>query len=124
MGAASELCRRCGLCCDGTLFTRTPLLPDEVERLAALVPLPGDGARAPGLGQPCAALEGSRCTIYAERPSSCRRYECLLRGAVVEGEVGLDEALGVIDEARARAAAGDEGLGGFLEHCFGRRRPC
>lgn len=124
MSAASELCQRCGLCCDGTLFTRTPLRSDEVDALRALSPLPGDAARAPGLAQPCAALEGSRCTIYAERPASCRRYECLLHGALVEGELGLDEALDVVEEARARAAARDEALPGFLDHHFGRRRPC
>lgn len=124
MSTTSELCQRCGLCCDGTLFTRTPLHEREVDALRALSPLPGDEARAPGLAQPCAALRGSRCAIYAERPASCRGYECLLFGALVEGEVGLDDALAVVDEARVRTAAPDDGLPGFLDHHFGRRRPC
>ncbi len=123
MSSTSELCQRCGLCCDGTLFTRTPLQAEEVEALRALSPRPVDEACGHGLAQPCAALEGTRCTIYAGRPAACRRYACLLHGALAEGEVGLDEALAVVDEARARAAAGGEGLAAFLEHHFGRRAP-
>lgn len=123
MSSASELCLRCGLCCDGTLFTRTPLLPDEAEALRArsaeVTPCARSGT--PGLRQPCAALDGSRCTIYADRPASCRRYECLLHGALVEGEVDLDEALTVVEEARARARRGDGDLDAFLDHHFGRR---
>ncbi len=123
VGDASELCQRCGLCCDGTLFTRTPLLPDEAERLADRA-LPADGTRAPGLAQPCAALEDTRCTIYEARPTACRRFECLLHGALVEGEVDLDEALAVVAEARARGARGDDDARGYVDHHFGRRRPC
>ncbi|MBX3472647.1 MAG: YkgJ family cysteine cluster protein [Planctomycetes bacterium] len=104
-GAASELCQRCGLCCDGSLFARAPLLPDEVAPLAAR----GLPATAAGLPQPCAALEGTRCSIYAARPASCRRYTCLLQAALAEGEVDLDEALAVVAEARARLAAGEAG---------------
>ncbi len=117
------LCERCGLCCDGTLYRRTPLAPGEVEALRSLGADPGglDAAgapRGPGLPQPCAALEGTLCVIYAARPARCRRYACLLRRALGEGELDLAEALGVVADARARAAARAPDLERFLDQRF------
>jgi hypothetical protein len=40
--------------------------------------------------------------VYAERPEACRRYRCNLLTAVSEGEVTVEEALAVVDEAHAR----------------------
>lgn len=114
----SELCQRCGLCCDGTLFARTPLAAGEAAGLRARGVPCADGA-AP---QPCAALDGRRCTIYAARPASCRRYECLLHGALAEGEVTLDEALEVVADTRARLAAGED-VGALLDRRFRGRAP-
>ena len=97
----STLCQRCGLCCDGSLFTHVPLRgaePDRARRLGLPVVARADGS--PALRQGCAALDGLRCTVYAERPESCRKYHCLLYAALAEGEVELDEALEVVDEAR------------------------
>jgi Fe-S-cluster containining protein len=63
----------------------------------------------PLLPQRCAALDGRRCTAYAERPEGCRRYHCQLFSALAEGEVSLPEALAVVDGAHALlAAAGPE----------------
>lgn len=116
----SRLCQQCGLCCDGTLFDRAPLEPAEVEPLRAhRLPIAlraSDGA--PGLRQPCAALSGTCCTIYADRPASCRRYECLLFRALADDEVDVVEAIAVVDDARARLAAGDPGLSALLDRRF------
>jgi uncharacterized protein len=98
----SELCQRCGLCCDGSLFTHAPLQPGEVDAMRQRkleVMRRADGS--PALAQRCAALEGCRCTIYTDRPDSCRRYQCLLYTALAEGEVSLDDALAVVAEARS-----------------------
>lgn len=77
--------------------------------------------------QRCAALSGTVCEVYEERPLACRRYECLLFGALREGEVSLPEALKVVERAqelvvRARAdstrvAERDD----YLTFHFGRR---
>jgi Fe-S-cluster containining protein len=120
------LCQSCGLCCDGSLFTRVPLGVDEVVPEAALgvVTNARGGRHVP---QRCAALSGTVCQQYTARPLACRRYECLLFGALREGEVSLDEAVGVVRKAqvhvtRARietshAVVRDE----FLTFHFGRR---
>jgi hypothetical protein len=77
----ATLCGACGLCCDGSLFGRVDLVPEEVEparrnRLHVL-----DDGRA--FEQPCSALAvvgGGRreCSIYGERPLACRRFMCRL----------------------------------------------
>lgn len=109
-----QLCRACGLCCDGTLFTRVPLGPQEAvpEGLLGVVTGPQGGRHVP---QPCAALHGTECGAYAQRPLACRRYECLLLVALRDGEVSLPEALEVVRRARARPEET------FLRFHFGRR---
>ena len=124
----STLCLRCGLCCDGTLFTHVPLQRTEVAPLQALglpVKTREDGSSV--LPQRCAALEGSRCTAYAERPEGCRRYHCQLFSALAEGEVSLDEALAVVERAHAllASAGGERGpeVEDYLDRHFrGRHR--
>jgi uncharacterized protein len=102
----STLCLHCGLCCDGNLFTHVGLTPPEAEGLRRAgfeVKERADGTRA--LEQRCAALDGKCCTVYAQRPASCRRYHCQLASALSEGEVALEEALAAVDEAHAALRA-------------------
>ena len=119
VSSLSELCQRCGLCCDGALFTVTPLEAHEVApvRARGLLPL-ARGDASPALAQPCAALAGLCCTIYADRPASCRRYQCLLYGSLAEGEVSLDEALTVVAGARAKIDASAVDRERYLDHHF------
>lgn len=119
----STLCLRCGLCCDGTLFTHVPLRHTEAGPLKALgLPVTEREDGTPLLPQRCAALEGKTCTAYAQRPEGCRRYHCHLFSALSEGEVSLEEALSVVDGAHAlRATAGGEkspGLADYLDKHF------
>jgi hypothetical protein len=106
MNDPGELCQRCGLCCDGTLFSHAPVLTPEADLLVALgLPIRPRADATPTLPQPCAALEGSRCRIYAQRPVACRGFDCLLHDAYAEDEVALPEALAIVGEARAEVAA-------------------
>ena len=71
----SQLCQSCGFCCDGSLFHRARLLPEEVE------PAKKKGLRVfqdVGFEQPCPKLENRACTIYDERPTVCRKFACKL----------------------------------------------
>ena len=108
------ICLACGLCCDGTIFARVKLQPeDDLGRLESLgltlvqprsrqgaLPRPG---RRPHFNQPCAALEGCRCRIYEQRPCYCRQFECLLLKGVKEGRTGTAAALRTVRAARASA---------------------
>ena len=74
------LCRACGLCCDGSLFGCATLEPEEVHdaRKMRLHVLP----RGNAFEQPCSALttaeSGYGCSIYPDRPRSCRAFTCRL----------------------------------------------
>jgi uncharacterized protein len=79
-----SLCQSCGLCCDGSLFGRAGLSPEEVSRARKNGLHVLDNAEC--FEQPCralassgAALDGNRvCSIYGERPRSCRTFTCRL----------------------------------------------
>lgn len=120
------LCQSCGLCCDGSLFTRVPLgLSEKVPEVKLRVVTNEFGGRH--FPQRCAALEGTVCQVYAERPLACRRYECLLFSALREGEVSLPESLAVVCRAQGlvQAARTDASRGAerddYLTFHFGRR---
>jgi hypothetical protein len=53
--------------------------------------------------QPCAALNGCICRIYADRPARCRQFECALLKAVQAGVTEPSAALRAIRDARQRA---------------------
>ncbi len=116
VSALETLCLACGLCCDGTLFTRVPLRPEE--SVPDLLDARSTATGARYLPQRCAGLTGTTCGAYAQRPLACRRYECLLFGATREGEVSLPEALEVV--RRAKTIAPDE-RDAYLRFHFGRR---
>ena len=96
---ARKLCLSCGLCCNGALFADARLQSDDdSERLRELgLPITPKG-RGGRFAQPCAALEGCHCTIYLQRPSYCRAFECLLFKKVLGGEISQEAAMGIIKQ--------------------------
>lgn len=103
----STLCRGCGLCCDGTLFSHVGLEPGELEQLRALgIPTKTLKSGTQVLPQRCGALTGRDCSIYADRPKSCAAYNCLLAEALTEGRVTLEEAQAKVVKAQRLVAQG------------------
>jgi len=88
------LCTRCGLCCDGSLFADVELAgPAESAGLEVMgLEIEEDDAGSGLLVQPCGALQGKRCGIYAHRPECCRTFECRLLQDVRCGAVGEERA--------------------------------
>lgn len=89
------------------MFADVKLQPgDDAERLRS-VGLPVSNSksarRAPRFMQPCTALEGSVCRIYAERPKHCRAFECVLLRSVRAGRTEPEAALRLIRTAQNRA---------------------
>ncbi len=102
---SAALCTACGACCDGTLFDEVPLEADEVAlgvRLSLPIVPAGDAAAMP---LPCPRLSGATCTVYDDRPSTCRTFRCGLLVALEADRVALDDALGRV--AALRAASGE-----------------
>jgi len=100
----SDLCQACGFCCDGTLFGGLRLTEDEA-RAVARVRLPiFQGEDGPTLLMPCPAHVGT-CTIYDERPSTCRTYQCQLIDRLEQGDLDFESALRRVERLRALADA-------------------
>ncbi|MCW0218899.1 MAG: YkgJ family cysteine cluster protein [Prosthecobacter sp.] len=104
--AASRLCTACGMCCNGVLFHIVRLQAvDSVKRLETLGLKINRKKREPYFNQPCRALNGCTCTIYADRPTRCRLFECQQIQGLTREEVTEAEALDVILQARDLVAA-------------------
>jgi hypothetical protein len=102
--AADRVCMRCALCCDGTLFGSVVVADAERERLGRVGLRVVQTDRGATLEQPCSALRGTHCGVYAERPSACARYACLLRRGVEARLIGEDDALAKVARMHALVA--------------------
>ena len=124
MSDVGTLCLACGLCCDGTLFGLVRLHASEEAhaRNHQLTVVTRDDGSA-RLQQPCAALEGTACRIYADRPGTCRRYLCDLAAALEGDELSLDEALALVREPKRQREALAEALGPDDQPDLRRRLP-
>lgn len=100
------LCTRCGLCCDGSLFADVELAGRaEATKVEAMgLEIEDDDANGALLPQPCKALQGKLCGIYAHRPECCRTFECRLLQDVRRGAVGVERAGEQVAEALKRIA--------------------
>ena len=96
------LCTSCGLCCDGTLFADVELVGRaEAARLEIMgMEIESEDRNIGLLSQPCAALRGTRCGIYAHRPKCCRVFQCHLLQSAQSGSVTVERALEQIAAAR------------------------
>jgi Fe-S-cluster containining protein len=100
----SDLCLSCGLCCQGVLHDQVPLSEHELERAVRLrLPLIDSPLRL-AFRLPCPRLEARRCTVYDERPGTCRSYACGVLHAYASGEIDEPTALSRIERTRAQSA--------------------
>lgn len=101
--AIAQLCPQCAMCCNGVLFKDVELQPGDDAAKLRRIGLPFVTSRKLKFPQPCAALDGCRCRIYADRPSRCRDFECALLKSVAAGETEVPAALRTIRETQKRA---------------------
>jgi uncharacterized protein len=106
--SGEQLCRACGLCCDGTLFDLVKLeCGDDAGKLKALgLPVSISRGKIPvaRFPQPCSALcEDRSCQLYAERPWQCRTFECQLFKDAKAGRFTFAASLTLVKHARRRA---------------------
>lgn len=106
--SGEQLCRACGLCCDGTLFDFVKLeRGDDAGKLKALgLPVSFSRGKTPvaRFPQPCSALcEDRTCRLYSGRPQQCRTFECKLFKNAKAGRITFAAALPLVKQARRRA---------------------
>lgn len=93
-----RLCTHCGLCCDGSLFGDVELASrKEADGLTILGLEIDDDGDGEVLVQPCRALQGTRCGVYAHRPECCRTFACRLLLDAGSGAVSVERARTLID---------------------------
>ena len=103
--AASRLCTACGMCCNGVLFEIVRLQPqDSVKELEKLGMQINRRKTEPYFKQPCRMLAGCHCSIYEQRPTRCRRFECLQLKLLAAGEITEAEVAAKIAEAKELVA--------------------
>ena len=95
---ASDLCVKCGLCRNGALFDFGPLGDDEKDRVrdAGLTIIEKEGKTAFGL--PCPCLKGAFCTVYEDRPQTCRTFRCSTLKALEAEMITYSEAEARIEQ--------------------------
>lgn len=102
-----NLCRQCGLCCDGSLFADVRLTDSELGPIEAIVAYEQrDDINY--LQQPCHAFCEGDCQIYSKRPVGCRRFECELLKQVKIGETTASSALDTIKRVREEISSIEE----------------
>ncbi len=98
--AASRLCASCGMCCNGVMFHYVRLQPaDSPKALAALGLKLKRKRRQDCILQPCPAYRDACCSIYEERPTRCRVFECRQLQQVATATITEAEAQEKISEA-------------------------
>jgi putative zinc- or iron-chelating protein len=99
---ANILCKSCGLCCTGHLFSWTKLRSAELDSAEALgLNVFQSVPSQRGFSQPCPLWQGE-CTIYTSPhyPHFCRTYKCKLLKEVLDENTSLPNALTVIQQAK------------------------
>ena len=98
-----DICRTCGLCCNGSLFDIAKAEPGEIGRIRALGLEAIEGDR-PHFKLPCRYTSSGGCGIYEERFTICRSFRCRLLRRIDAGEVSEGEALQIVAVAKAMLA--------------------
>ena len=101
---AESLCKACGLCCTGHLFSWVQIKSAERSRLGQLgLKIIQPDAKKHGFSQPCPMWDGE-CSIYRSKnyPSGCRSFNCRLLRELLDEEVSLSKALRIVKQTKEK----------------------
>lgn len=101
---ATTLCKACGLCCTGHLFSWVRLKAVELVPLEKLgLNVIRSDPRQRGFTQPCPMWNGI-CTIYdsPHYPRGCDSYKCKLFRELLDESVALSRALRIVKQAKEK----------------------
>lgn len=112
----AELCRNCGLCCNGVWHDHGPLKPGETARARAAGLQVFAGGSSPGeavFSQPCSQhAPGLGCRGYGTwRPAVCVAYQCAVLRQLNSGVLNYQEASSILGTARNAWAELSRALG-------------
>jgi len=120
---ATALCKACGLCCTGHLFSWVRLKAVELTPLEKLgLNVIRSDPRQRGFTQPCPMWNGI-CTIYdsPHYPRGCDSYKCKLLRELLDESISLPKALKVVRQAKEKIDAVEEFLPSSTDISFRER---
>ena len=97
---ANILCKACGLCCSGHLFSWVRLNASELDKVEKLgLDVIRNDPRQRGFTQPCSMWNGV-CSVYTspDYPRSCQKYQCKVLRQLLEEEISLQDGLLIVRE--------------------------
>lgn len=98
---SQNLCKSCGLCCSGHLFSWVRLNANELDKVEKLgLRVIRNDPRQRGFLQPCPVWKSGVCTVYEspDYPSSCRKYKCVVLRKLQDEEIDFPDAMNQIKE--------------------------
>ncbi|MBL8100044.1 MAG: hypothetical protein JNK81_12730 [Anaerolineales bacterium] len=98
---AQTLCKACGLCCSGHLFSWVRLNANELDKAEALgLNVIRNDPRQRGFLQPCPVWQSGVCTVYTspDYPRSCAKYKCIVLRKLLDEEIDFHDAMNQIQE--------------------------
>ena len=101
---ATTLCKACGLCCTGHLFSWVRLKATELAPLETLgMTVIRNDPRQRGFLQPCPMWNGT-CAIYdsPNYPRGCDSYKCKLFRELLDESLELERALRMVKQAMVK----------------------
>jgi hypothetical protein len=101
---SSNLCKSCGLCCTGHLFSQISLEPIEIETARAVgFDVTQSTPDKSSASQPCPFWKGD-CKIYfhPNKPNACGRFKCKLLKELEGGEIELTESMKLVEQAKEK----------------------
>ena len=101
---ATALCKSCGLCCTGHLFSWVRLKAVELAPLEKLgLNVIRSDPRQRGFTQPCPMWDGT-CKIYdaPQYPRGCDSYKCKLLRELLDESVSLPKAMRTVNQAKKK----------------------
>jgi Fe-S-cluster containining protein len=114
-GASDVPCGDCTACCEGSYFIHVQAgEAGALRRIPAALLFPAPGARSGGrvMGYDaqgrCPMLIAGRCSIYEDRPRTCRTYDCRIFAATGLAEPGAAKAPIMARAARWRFDYADD----------------
>lgn len=105
MNEEQNLCKLCGLCCDGTLYDRVHIKDPAdlylVKSLDYIVTKEVDGI---SFKQPCPYFSNC-CSVYnsINRPHTCRTYHCKLLKKYQKELIDFNTALNIVQATKSKA---------------------
>lgn len=97
MSVEADLCKACGMCCNGTLFHSVTVTEEERRKLGNGPEYFTDEKGDLHMRQGCVHLSAENgCTVYKDRPAVCQKYSCLLLDRLRSGKLSPRQAQAIL----------------------------